>query len=489
MTDKTPSLGKQVMKGAGIMVLGRWLIRLLGIVSVSVTARLLTPEDFGIMGAAALVIGLFALFKNIGFDDAILRMDTEDHDKFHTLWTIRFIFSAAVSLALYLAAPVMADLLQEDRIEDVLQIMCLMVVLHAFHSPAIQVFRKRMAFGKEMMVRFLEKILSVGSIILFVLYVERSYMGLVYSNLTVASLGVVTSFLFYAYIPKISFTNFKEQLSFSFWTLVRNFSSYGSGAFDEWAAKRSTNSETFGAYHVAHDLARLLVMETIFPIGEAFASAVQRVKNDLDRLRDVVVRFLAVLVLIGLPVATGIVMTSKEIIHILLGSQWDVAIQFLPYLAFAKLALVFSNSLNGIFLALDKQKTNAFLKLFRAGLVVVACLVALLMGEGALIIAQLYMWFMIAFVLGEYIYLFTSLKISLGRLSFIFRPVVAAIAMAYVLHIVPFDDVPMHITFLALSKIAIGSTVYGATLFVLWILSGKPEGAETEILSKVINKH
>ena len=73
-TRRVQPMAEVVVRGAVLMVLLRFVVRLIGLLSVVVTARLLTPADFGVVGTASLVLGLFAILQGIGVGDALVRL-------------------------------------------------------------------------------------------------------------------------------------------------------------------------------------------------------------------------------------------------------------------------------------------------------------------------------------------------------------------------------------------------------------------------------
>ena len=72
------TLGRRVSVAAAWMVAFRWIDRLIGLVSIAVLARLLSPADFGIVGYAMLMFGLLELFTGISTDVELIRHKRAD---------------------------------------------------------------------------------------------------------------------------------------------------------------------------------------------------------------------------------------------------------------------------------------------------------------------------------------------------------------------------------------------------------------------------
>ncbi len=70
--------------GAALMVLFRILDRLIGLISVTLLARLLTPADFGLVAMATSVVGLIELMGAFGFDTALIQRANAERRHFDT---------------------------------------------------------------------------------------------------------------------------------------------------------------------------------------------------------------------------------------------------------------------------------------------------------------------------------------------------------------------------------------------------------------------
>lgn len=90
------SLSQKSLEGTALLIVTRFIVRMIGFISVSVTARLLTPEDFGIVGAASLVIALFAVLNQVGIGEYVVRTKEIDEEELHTIWTFRVILSGVL---------------------------------------------------------------------------------------------------------------------------------------------------------------------------------------------------------------------------------------------------------------------------------------------------------------------------------------------------------------------------------------------------------
>ena len=67
-----------------------WTMRAIGLISVFIMARLLTPEDFGIVGLAITAVAFVEIFSYLGLRQSLVRIENPDRSYLDTAWTIQF---------------------------------------------------------------------------------------------------------------------------------------------------------------------------------------------------------------------------------------------------------------------------------------------------------------------------------------------------------------------------------------------------------------
>src|SRR6476646_10453917 len=99
------SWGKRMLNGALWMIALRWALRLTGLVSTVILARLLTPRDFGIVAMAMIVVGTLEMFNQTGQKLVLIRLEEPTDDHFNTAWTISFLLGLVIAVAILAVSP------------------------------------------------------------------------------------------------------------------------------------------------------------------------------------------------------------------------------------------------------------------------------------------------------------------------------------------------------------------------------------------------
>src|SRR5262245_40179117 len=95
-----PADGRAMVIGSGWMVAMRWAVRGIGLISTMILARLLTPQDFGLVAKAMLVIGMLEIMAETGQRLAIIRHNQPTRAHYDTAWTIGIIVNGTLAAAM-----------------------------------------------------------------------------------------------------------------------------------------------------------------------------------------------------------------------------------------------------------------------------------------------------------------------------------------------------------------------------------------------------
>lgn len=479
---RVPSLSGEVIKGTTFAIVLRIAVRLLGLVSLSITARVLSPEDFGVAGTANLVIGFFLIIREMGMSDALIREKTLDTDFIRTTWTLRVITGAVITTILLLTAGPASIILNEPLIEEVILVLAFVPFIQSLASPAGAYLIRNFHFGKEFLLQVIQKIFLVLSTISLV-FLLRDYWALVYSQLLATIFFVVLSQLFMPLRLLPSFKKFGSLSVFAFWSFLRSIAIFLVMRGDELVVRQLTESARFGLYHVARDLTRILIAESIYATSIAFFSVISRLQDDRARLSTAIQTMFGVTVIGAVAAATGLTLVASEVVVLILGSQWTGVVPIVVGVSIGVGAQAVSELCLRVFTVLGRQDIGAIVWLTRAILIIAACTaVGLTIGVDAIPYGFTLMSVFLALLEIGLTYRMAGMPAA-RTLSLWFRPVVAAGVMYLAVSALPFGD--LHLAAALVGKVAAGAAVYLSALLLLWWIAGRPAGGETAIIGQL----
>ena len=145
----TQPQNRKFLNGALWMIAMRWMMRLFGLVSTIILARLLTPTDFGIVALALIVVGLLEVLSWTALDLALIQKQETTREHYDTAWTMQILQGLFIALLLSVLSPYAAHYFDEPALTNVVYLLALKVFIYGFQNIAVVDFRKDLNFSRE----------------------------------------------------------------------------------------------------------------------------------------------------------------------------------------------------------------------------------------------------------------------------------------------------------------------------------------------------
>lgn len=483
LPQKNVNVREAVLEGGAWIFLGRWIMRGLGIVSTIILARLLAPEDFGLMALSVLLVGLAEVIGRYGPDAAVIRRQNLDRDYMDSAWTVALITGIVLGVCVFASAPLIAAYFNEPRAILLVQILSVRVFSIGLHNMGVVLFQKDLNFGKDITVTMLEKLLP-AIITLVSAYFIRNYWALVIGNIVGFAGAIAVSYAIHPYRPKICFKYLADVWSFSFWVLMQRLAMFASMRLDSLFVPAVGNTSSLGHYHVGSELARMPVGELFMPLDKVLYAAYARLIHEPGGLRNAYLTTVSTGFMICLPVSFGFALVAGDFVAIIYGEKWIPMIPVVEIIAFASGAMALTGTVTPVLLAIGKSRLSASLIFLQALLLLSALLLLQSRFDDITDIALVRLSAVMIVLPIALICVQREISLPLIQvLKVCWRPVVAVCAMTLVLlHVTPQDmDMPAALRLAA--RVAAGAAAYAGVLLLTWLLSGKPEGAERTVLN------
>ena len=473
-----------VVKGALLAVGMRWTDRLIGLVSTLILARLLLPEDFGIVAMASIIVGLIATLLDLGVGSALIQNKHAAREEFDTAWTLRLMQAGFVALFIWLLAPFAAEYFRDPRVLDVIRVMALTMLIGGFENIGIVAFQKNMEFGRDFQFFFFRRIPAFVVTIALAFWMH-SYWAMVIGAIVGRTVTVGVSYLLHDYRPCFSMVRLKQIWSFSQWILVRNLGGYAQAELDKFLVGRRTDAATMGSYALADEIAAMPGNELLAPLGRVLFPAFVSVADDSERLRAMFCKAFGVQTLLALPASVGLVMVAGDAVPVLLGERWLSVIPLVQTLALIGAFSALTHSSSYVLLALGKVSLQALIFWLLLGVLVFLATI-IFPDAGAQELAHIRLatsaFGLILFV-ALVSYYVEALRLS-DFVKHAWRPVFSTGIMALVLSVLPRFEFLALILQLSLS-IVLGIVIYTSAIIILWRTSGAQDGAETYLFEQM----
>lgn len=469
---------RTLIRGALWAVGTRWSIKGIGFLNTVIMARLLLPADYGLVAMAMLIVGLIQALMDFGATAALLRKGEVSTSEINSAWTLRILQSLGVALLLLLVSPLAAAYFVEPRVQPVLWVLAACVALGGAENIGLTLAQKAFQFSVEFRVNVLSKSLSVLAT-LAAGYVLRDYRALVIGIATGYLAGLALSYLLHPYRPRWDTRKMGEIWHVTKWLMLAGVGNFLLRNSDEVAAGRIGSTGDFGLYHTGSDLGRLPVGQLGPSMMRAFLPVLSSIQADVPRTNSAVLKTLAAVNAITLPMGFGMAAIALPFTQLVLGDKWLEAAPFVALFALVGSAQFALNPLTALLFLRGHTRVLNTVSWIEFAVFVAASLVLVphfyLIGMGfARLLASLANSLVLSFNVKRYC------NITFDRLLLsIVRPLTGAALMyvlvTHVLNMKPGDGIQIFISIIA------GACFYSAWLLGSWMAFGKPEGLESTV--------
>ena len=313
----------------------KWAIQLVSWASTVIIARLLTPSDYGLMGMAAVYLGLVALVNEFGLTAAILRGRNLDDSQIAQIGGFGIALGAVFCLASVGAAIPIARFYGEPAVRVIVTVLSLNFI---FSSASVL---PRSLLARELDFRRLAWIDGATNIVQMTCTIVLAFLGFRYMALVLGSLvgrvaGAVLANIARPHrvaIPR-QIRSISESMLVGWHVVVGRISWYTYQNADFAIVGRVLGKVALGAYTIGWEIATLPVERVSALVGQVTPGVFSTVQADRPALRRYYLAVVEGLAFITFPGAVGISLTAPLLVPVLLGDKWAAAVLPLQLLAF-----------------------------------------------------------------------------------------------------------------------------------------------------------
>ena len=487
MAENTRSLSKELLSGTAWSIGIRWTSKFLGIISLAVCARILTPEDYGLVGMAMVVVGFSNIIVQFGLETSLIRTTNPSAELYNSAWSMRIIQGSIIALIVIAATPIARHFYQDDRVPPIMIAVGLAGLMGCLENIYVVNFRKQLNFKMDFIYSVIPRFSSFLAAITCVL-IFKNYWGLVVGICVAEFAKTVTSYFIIKQRARWGLSEWKGLFSFSGWYMFRGLGEFLSFEFDRFILGSLGGPRPTGVFNVAKEVASLPATEIVLPIGRALTPTLALLANQPKRLSAAIEKAITGTLIIAAPAALGFALIAEEFVLILFGSQWLEAIPVLAVLSMSAIVSGFRDTTANVFVIVGHIRTTAILSWVQALLILSLFYPFYQMG-GLLGVAWLLVMtnFIISVIYAIYLKrlkLVNSNSLWIGMS----RPILSAISMYFLVDFIAPYFAVLPVIVVMLSKVLLGAIIYSATLYALWVVMGKRDSSERVLLEIGIAK-
>jgi O-antigen/teichoic acid export membrane protein len=375
------NLKKASVRGAAVTGVSQIVSFVVHTATTMVMARLLTPEDYGLVGMVTVLVGFLTIFKDAGLSTATVQKEHLTHEQVSTLFWINAGLGLALALLLSCASSLIASFYREPR----LTLICIAISANFFvGSLSIQhrALQRRQLRFQALAVIHIGSMVSSVAVGITMAWLGFGYWALVAMTSVSTLCSNIATWVCLPWRPSLPRrgTGIRSMLGFGGYVAGFDFVNSFVSSLPRILIGRFAGAVELGIYHKAVTLLWLPIHQINGPIRQVVVPALSRLQSSREQLRNYYLQVYELSVAATVPVVTLAIVFAEEIILVVLGEKWIMTVSIFRYFGVAGLFIALSNP-TGIFLvATGRTKRYFILGCIEFPLTLIACITGLHWG-------------------------------------------------------------------------------------------------------------
>lgn len=390
-------LKEKVIKGASWNILSQISVQILSIGVTIVLARLLNPEDFGIVALSEVFFGLAYLFADFGMGAAIIQRQEIDSDYLSTSFWVSIFTGLCITLILCVISPLIADYYDKDILQHIVMLSSIGFLLGSLTSVHTSLLIKKLEFDKIALINITSRVIS-GMSAIFIAVLGFGVWSLVLGGLAAQAFKIPIVWYLVGWRPRIVFRKkcFMDMFSFSSNLLAFNFFNYFARNFDNLLIGKILGAQILGYYSFAYNAMLKPLQYISGSVGNVLFPALSSIQNDKDQVRLAYVKVVRSISLITFPMMSGLMVVSREFVLIFYGDKWEQVIILLQLLCVVGAMQSIGTTVGIVFISQGRSDLQLKWGVFASTVYIIAFLIGIRWGLIGLILlymaAGIFLW-------------------------------------------------------------------------------------------------
>lgn len=375
-----PDIGGHTVRGGAVTILTHGLKFAVGIVATAILARLLTPQDYGLIGMVAVATNFVSMLKDLGLSYPTVQRAEIDFDQISTLFWVNLGMSVLLVAVMVTIAPLLAWFYGEPRLTMIAAVTALGFLIGGLAVQHEALLRRQMRFFTLSIIAFVSML--VGYVVgIIMAWYGAGYWALVFSQLALlatSATGVITLCGWRPGLPRWT-SGAKSMLTFGGHVTGYSVVNYVSKNLDNLLIGKFWGAQNLGLFSKAGQLVALPSEQIDEPLATVAVPVLSRLE-DSERYRRAYLRMLEKVMLLTMPAITLLIVSADAVVQIILGSQWTAASQIVFFLGIAAMLQPVLNTMGWLFLSQGRSREMLQWSMINAPISIASILIGLRWG-------------------------------------------------------------------------------------------------------------
>jgi len=375
------SLKAQALRGSVAKLCGQAANFALRLGFMMALARLLSPQDFGLMAMVTVVTGFYDLFTSAGLSTASIQKVTVTDEQFSTLFWINIVVGIALSLLCLLTAPMLAKFFHEPRVFGITAAMSAGFLINAAGVQHTALLSRQLRYVALTVIEVTALSISIAVGIGMAL-ADFGYWALAGSALALTSCITIGVWLASGWMPGRPRWDgeIRSMLGFGGIVTLNSVVIYFAYNLEKVLLGRFWGASPLGIYGRAYQIINIPTANINAAVGGVAFSALSRLQQDPVRYKRYFLKSYSLITSLTIPITIFSALHAQDIILVVLGPNWSEAAVVFRLLTPTVLVFGLINPMGWLLFSLGLQVRSLILALIIAPLVLAACFLGLPYG-------------------------------------------------------------------------------------------------------------
>ena len=345
------------IRGGAVTFVGQGTKFLLQLGSTIVLARILTPQDFGLIAMVVAITGFIMIFKDLGLSMATVQKAEINHGQISTLFWINIAISTALMLLTMAMAPAIAWFYKEPRLIWITVALASAFIFGGLTVQHQALLQRQMCFTALVVIDIISMAAGIVAGIVCGL-AGMGYWSLVLMQLATAVTMAVGVWIASGWLPgpPVRHSGVRKMLKFGGWLTGFGVVNYFARNVDKILLGRYWGSQSTGFYTKAYSLLLLPIAQITAPITAVAVPVLSRLQKEPERFRNYYIKAIKLIAYITMPLVVAMGVLSTEIVVLVLGRQWLDAGPIFMVLAVTAILQPVSATVGWIYVSLGQTR-------------------------------------------------------------------------------------------------------------------------------------
>ena len=308
----------------------------IGFVVGIILARLLSPEEYGLIGIIGIFTAIFNVILDSGLSTALIRKEKVTDTDYCTVFYTNLVLSVALTATLYFCAPLISTFFKRPELTPYTQVMSIILVLNALSITQQARLTKRIDFKTQTKISLIAHTLS-GVIGIAMAFLGFGVWALVFQQLSSRLFTTILLWIYNKWIPKLIFSwnSFKELFGFSWKLLVAQVIGSVWNQLYQAVIGKIYSPATLGQYTRAQQYTNLCSSTIGDVVLKVTLPVMSEIQNDDERLLRAFRTIVKTTTLVSAILLIWMAAAAGSIIYVLIGEKWMACVPMMQIICFS----------------------------------------------------------------------------------------------------------------------------------------------------------